>query len=114
MLKMNTSINAESTDNDFLRALGETGLAGFLAFFGILAFVFWYAVSNFKMVKDPFFATVIAALAAAIIGLLINAFYIDVFEASKVAYMFWIMMAILTAAIKFSATPTKATDRKIK
>jgi len=106
--------DAESTDNDFLRALGETGLAGFLAFFGILAFVFWYAVSNFKMVKDPFFATVIAALAAAIIGLLINAFYIDVFEASKVAYMFWIMMAILTAAIKFSATPTKATDRKIK
>ena len=106
--------DAESTDNDFLRALGETGLAGFLAFFGILAFMFWYAVKNFKMVKDPFFATVIAALAAAIIGLLINAFYIDVFEASKVAYMFWIMMAILTAAIKFSTTPKKATDRKIK
>src|SRR3990167_659848 len=71
--------DAESTDNDFLRALGETGLAGFLAFYGILAFVVWYAIKNFKMVKDPFFATIIGGLTAAIIGLLVNAFYIDFF-----------------------------------
>lgn len=106
--------DAESTDNDFLRSLGETGLVGFLAFFGIMAFVFWYAVKNFNKVKDPFYATVIAALAAAIIGLLINAFYIDVFEASKVAYTFWIMMAILVAAVKFSIAPKGAADRKAK
>src|SRR5207244_150332 len=30
---------AESTDNDFLRALGETGLLGFLSFFGAIAFI---------------------------------------------------------------------------
>ena len=100
--------DAESTDNDFLRALGETGLGGFLAFYGILAFTVWYAIKNFKMVKDPFFATIIGGLTAAIIGLLVNAFYIDVFEASKVAYIFWIMMAILFAAIRFSKTSPKA------
>src|SRR4030042_3244703 len=53
---------AESTDNDFLRALGETGLLGFLAFFGIIAFIIWYSLANFKKVKDPFYSTIVAAL----------------------------------------------------
>ncbi len=30
-------------------------------------------------------------------GLLVNAFYIDVFAASKVAYTYWIVVGILTA-----------------
>lgn len=94
---------AESTDNDFLRALGETGLLGFLAFFGTIAYVSYYAIANFKKIKDPFYAAVVAGLLAATIGLLVNAVYIDVFEASKVAYTFWIMMAILTATIKLAS-----------
>ncbi len=93
---------AESTDNDFLRALGETGLLGFLTFFGTIAFICYYSIANFKKIKDPFYATVVAGLVAATIGLLVNAVYIDVFEASKVAYFFWIMMAILISTIKLS------------
>ena len=93
---------AESTDNDFLRALGETGLLGFLAFFGMISFIVWYAIANFKKISDPFYFVVVAALTAAIIGLLVNAIYIDVFEASKVAYTFWIMVAILLATIKLA------------
>ena len=83
-------------------------MAGFLAFYGILAFVVWYAVKNFKAAKDPFAFATVAGLIGAIIGLLINAFYIDVFEASKVAYTFWIMVAILLATIRFSETSPKA------
>ncbi|OGD94927.1 hypothetical protein A3A48_03345 [Candidatus Curtissbacteria bacterium RIFCSPLOWO2_01_FULL_37_9] len=93
---------AESTDNDFLRSLGETGLLGFLAFFGTIIYIIWYALKQFDKIKDPFFATIVASLVAAIFGLLVNAIYIDVFEASKVAYTFWIMCAILIATIKFS------------
>ena len=93
---------AESTDNDFLRALGETGLLGFLAFFGTISFVIWYAIKNFAKVNDPFFAAVVAALKGSTIGLLVNSIYIDVFEASKVAYTFWIMCAILIATVNFS------------
>jgi O-antigen ligase len=98
---------AESTDNDFLRALGETGLLGFLAFYGIVATLCYYAFSNFKKINDIFFATVVAGLAAATIGLLVNAVYIDVFEASKVAYTFWILAAILVATIKLSTSDKK-------
>lgn len=99
---------AESTDNDFLRALGETGLLGFLAFFGLIGFILWQALSNFSKIADPFYSTVVAAGAAAIIGLLVNAVYIDVFEASKVAYMFWILAAILLATVKLTSTKEKS------
>ena len=93
---------AESTDNDFLRSLGETGLLGFLAFFGTIAFIFVYAIRGFKKIRDPFYATIVAGILAAVVGLLVNAIYIDVFEASKVAYTFWILTAILLATIKLT------------
>ena len=95
---------AESTDNDFLRALGETGLLGFLSFFGTVAFAIWYALSRFKKISDPFHATIVAALVASTIGLFVNAIYIDVFEASKVAYTFWILIAILLATVKLASS----------
>lgn len=98
---------AESTDNDFLRALGETGLLGFLTFYVIIAVICWYAISNFGKINDIFYATVVAALLGATVGLLVNAIYIDVFEASKVAYTFWIMAAILLATIKLSIQKAK-------
>lgn len=103
-----TFTDAESTDNDFLRALGETGALGFLAFFGIIGFAVWYAVTRYNKIKDLFFAVIVASLIAATIGLLINAIYIDVFEASKVAYVFWILTAILIATAKFASKPTQS------
>lgn len=99
---------AESTDNDFLRALGETGLLGFLTFYLIIIVLLQTALKNFKNINNIFYATVIAALASAVIGLLVNAVYIDVFEASKVAYTFWIMAAILLATAKLAANNSKA------
>lgn len=98
---------AESTDNDFLRALGETGLLGFLTFYAIIAVICWHAIANFKKINDIFFATLVASILGASLGLLVNAIYIDVFEASKVAYTFWIMAAILIATVKLSAQKAK-------
>lgn len=94
---------AESTDNDFLRSLGETGLLGFLTFYTIIAFICWYSLSRLGKINDIFFATIVSSLVAAIVGLLINAIYIDVFEASKVAYIFWAMMAVLLATANLAA-----------
>ncbi len=95
---------AESTDNDFLRALGETGLSGFLAFFGMIGFIIFLAITGFRKITDPFYATIVAALSGATVGLLVNAIYIDVFEASKVAYTFWIMVALLLATINLAGS----------
>lgn len=88
---------AESTDNDFLRALGETGLLGFVSFFGIMAYALWRAWQKRDAFKDPFTYGVITGIAGGTIGLLVNALYIDVFEASKVAFVFWALIGTLVA-----------------
>jgi len=91
---------AESTDNDYLRALGETGLLGFLSFFGILGFALLSVWKHKDRIKDPFLFSLVIGIGGAIIGMLVNGLYIDVFEASKVAYIFWAMMGLLFAAIE--------------
>ncbi len=99
---------AESTDNDFLRTLGETGLLGFLTFYGIVSIICYQAITAFRKTKDLFEATLFGAFFAASIGLLVNAFYIDVFVSSKVAYTYWIMAALMFGAIKFSQKKLKS------
>lgn len=88
---------AESTDNDYLRALGETGLAGFTAFFGILGYVLFISFRALKKTDDPVLAGTLIGISCAVLGLMANALYIDIFEASKVAFTLWAMVAILIA-----------------
>ncbi|MBN3039892.1 MAG: O-antigen ligase family protein [Candidatus Omnitrophica bacterium] len=97
---------AESTDNDYLRALGETGLLGFLSFFGILIFSLYKIYLKKDKIKDPFYSSIIIGISGAVIGMMVNGLYIDVFEASKVAYIFWALMGILFAAINLSNKKT--------
>lgn len=78
----------ESTDNDFLRWIGEFGLAGFCSFLYLIFLInklIYDAIAKINENKKPLFYGYIFGT----LGLLINASYIDVFEASKVAYSFW-------------------------
>lgn len=75
-----------ATDNDYLRSLGETGLLGFLTFASIFIYLFLLTLKAHPPVNRILFTATIITL--------INATFIDVFEASKTAYLFWIMMAI--------------------
>ena len=90
---------AESTDNDYLRALGETGILGFFAFYGTIFLTLRYAWTNRRHLQDPLTYAIIAGIATGSIGLLINATYIDVFEASKVAFTFWALIGLMVALI---------------
>ena len=89
---------AESTDNDYLRALGETGLLGFLSFYGIFVFILYLSYRSYQKLKDPVLLAFAAAFIAGLVGLMVNALYIDIFEASKIAYTVWSFMG-LTAAL---------------
>ncbi len=93
---------AESTDNDFLRALGETGILGFISFFGIMAFALYKVWTQKQKIKSSFDYAIIAGISGAIIGMLVNGLYIDVFEASKVAYTFWALIGLLFATLNIS------------
>lgn len=82
-----------ATDNDYLRLLGEVGILGFLAFFLILfrigraVFEAFPLIKKYKGVELGFLAGMIGSFP----GLLLNAVFIDIFEASKFAIIFWLL-----------------------
>lgn len=87
--------DSDSTDNNYLRAIGETGTVGFLAFFVIIGAIghrLWLVTKSTNRLAAIF---AIGALGS-ISGLLINAVIIDVFVASKVAFTFWAITGIAT------------------
>lgn len=75
-----------ATDNEFLRSLGETGLLGFLSLMMIPIYFIIKTVQSKNKLNYVFMASVLTFLA--------NAVFIDVFSASKTAYLFWLMMGI--------------------
>jgi hypothetical protein len=89
-----------ATDNDYLRLLGESGLLGFIGFMAIqLFFIIKTIPVIFK--KDRSFTDNLAiTLLCCQLTTLANAIFIDVFEASKTAYLFWLMMGVFYQTLK--------------
>jgi hypothetical protein len=100
----------EATDNDILRWLGEVGLLGTIIF---VALLFRIGRTTWKYAKDAksdryvFYGFVFG-----IFALLINALYVDIFEASKIAYNFW-TIAGLMIGLQFSVQHS-AHDKRTK
>lgn len=92
-----------ATDNDYLRTLGETGILGFAAFGLVFVNLIKLVVSNF-LIRGRDFPDVQKAFVAGTIGgtsgVLLNALFIDVFEASKIAIIFWLMIGILIGLLR--------------
>lgn len=91
-----------ATDNDYLRLLGESGLLGFISFMSIFGYfiakTFPVIFKKKRNLLDNFNLVFLACL----ITFFANATFIDVFEASKTAYLFWIMMGIYYQCLKFA------------
>lgn len=85
---------AESTDNNFLRTLGETGLLGFITFYGTVVVAMWLAFKQLRS-KDTLSQGLAIGFIAGTVGLLLNAVYIDVFAASKVAFTYWGLLGMI-------------------
>ncbi|HSX09823.1 MAG TPA: O-antigen ligase family protein [Candidatus Saccharimonadales bacterium] len=89
-----------ASDNDYLRALGETGLVGAISFLFIFLIFGIFAYNALKTIKDPIIRALLFGLIGGVVGLLANAVLIDVFEASKVAESLWILLGIGLGAAK--------------
>ena len=91
-----------ATDNDYLRLLGEVGILGFLAFFLYFARILLEGVhifpltKNFKGINLGFMAGIVGAIP----GVLLNATFIDIFEASKFAITFWLLIGIALSIVR--------------
>lgn len=107
---------ADSTDNNFLRTLGETGLLGFISFYGtiFIALMSCKKIIASKLETDTFKKLFAIGFVGATVGLLINATFIDVFAASKVAYTYWAITGILLAYAQLQPVQKKVQKNKSK
>lgn len=86
-------------DNNFLRMLAEIGLLGTVSFALLFVIVGIYTYKSYKHIDSKLAQTFIVGVCAGIIGLSLNATLIDVFEASKVAFVLWLLIGITLATI---------------
>jgi O-antigen ligase len=103
---------AESTDNNFLRTLGETGLLGFITFYGSIIILLVVLYRNQKTSTDQQLQVANIAFIAASIGLLLNASYIDVFASSKVAFTYWALAGAILAYNNLTVTKNVKKTKK--
>ena len=88
-----------AVDSSYMRALGEVGIVGFVSFFAILIIFMNRAWGYIKGVEGGLGRLYLMGLSAGIVGLLINALLIDIFEASKVAFVLWMLIGVGAALI---------------
>lgn len=87
-------------DNNYLRILGETGLLGIASFFGIFIVVGLYIKRTWVHIDSRFTKSFIVGYIAGVVGLALNATLIDVFEASKVAFILWLLTGVVIATVR--------------
>jgi len=91
-----------ATDNDYLRALGETGILGFTSFMLILGSILMLIrkailnINKYNIIEKSF----VAGYSGGFIAILINAFFIDIFEASKFAIIFWFFTGLFVYIVQ--------------
>lgn len=104
----------EATDNDILRWLGELGLIGTTLFVFILVSIMQITKSLAKKANANNHRFIFYGFIFGIIALLINALYVDVFEASKVAYNFWLLAGMFVGlqSVYGKVTNTKSTKKR--
>lgn len=87
----------EATDGDYLRWLGETGILGtglLLSIFFAISWPIFQTARRMTLENSYLFHSFVFAH----FGVFINASYIDIFEASKFAYTFWLVAGIFYAS----------------
>lgn len=85
---------ADSTDNNFLRTIGETGILGFITFYAIILLIIKDTWTLSKS-EEPLEKSLSIGFLGALVGILISAATLDVFAASKVAFTFWALAGLI-------------------
>lgn len=80
-----------AVDNSYLRMLGEVGLAGFLTFASVFIMMALFIVRTLPKIESMPVRSFLWGYMAGFAGLCVNALFIDVFEASKVAFTLWLL-----------------------
>ncbi len=79
-----------AVDSSFIRALAEVGIVGFVSFFAILVIFLKRAYTFIATSQNLVYRMFVTGVAGGVCGLMVNGLLIDIFEASKVAFMLWL------------------------
>lgn len=83
-----------AVDNDYLRILGESGIFGFISFISLFIIAGIYIKKALPHVDSPVVRSFVLGFIMGSFALVLNGVLIDVFEASKVAFTYWLLMGI--------------------
>ena len=88
-----------AVDNNYLRILGEIGILGFTSFLVIFLSLGIYIKRFYRDLESSVSKSFVLGFSAGLIGLSLNALLIDVFEASKIAFLLWTLVGITLAIL---------------
>lgn len=86
-----------ATDNDYLRALGEVGLLGLIAFLSLLVALARGVIMRINS-KNKLDAVISRSAVGIIVVMCVSALFLDVFAASKIAIIFWSYLGLAFAS----------------
>lgn len=89
-----------AVDNSYLRMLGEVGLVGLGAFLTVLGTVWLSMRKALQHQQNTHVRSFLIGLSAGLAGLSLNGLFIDVFEASKVAFVLWLLVGAALGVMK--------------
>lgn len=99
-----------ASDNDYLRLLAEVGILGFFGFILILVRIILVYISSLPFTEklSGIRLGFVAGVVGGFFGTLLNAVFIDVFEASKFAITFWLLVGLAVSVIKNASYEDKS------
>lgn len=89
-----------AVDNSYLRMLAEVGLLGFASFLAIFIAIGIYIRKILPNVDSVAARSFVIGFVAGLAGLAVNALFIDVFEASKVAFVTWLLAGLTLGLLR--------------
>lgn len=97
-----------AVDNSYLRMLAEVGSLGLVSFITIFLMAGVYIRHAWEKIYAPVTRSFVLGFAAGVVGLAVNAVFIDVFEASKVAFVLWLLTGTVMGTVAlYSRVPLR-------
>ncbi len=89
-----------AVDNSYLRMLAEVGALGFASFLAIFIIIGIYLRRTLLTIESRPVKSFIFGFIAGVVGLAINGLFIDVFEASKIAFTLWLLTGVAIGILR--------------
>jgi len=94
LLGSGPSAFGEAVDGNYVRVLGEGGIFGVLAFAWLMYNLFLMSYKYYRQAKDKLTGKYSLFMLTVLSALLVSALFVDTFEASKIAMLFWLLTGV--------------------